>query len=71
MCCGRGRRRAAAPKRPGNTAKAGRRVKVTSGQYKGKIGTILSTPRVGTYKVLLDGDSVAKDFYGSLLKVIS
>ena len=67
-CCGR----SSGPSRaqPAPSAYNGKRVTVTSGQYKGRSGTVVGMPRTGQFSVLLDGEARQRVFYASFLRFV-
>lgn len=70
-CCGRksgGNKRVRALSKDLPSNAQGRRIQVIAGPYAGKAGTVISRPRLGVFRVQLDGESIKRDFYASLLR---
>lgn len=65
-CCGRGR--TGVTQAVVKNTSSGKRVTVLNGPYKGKTGTVVSMPRIGVYRVSLDGEQRTVDIYSSFLR---
>lgn len=69
-CCGRGggNKRSRIIKKNLPSSASGRKVQVIAGPHAGRSGSIVSRPRIGVFRVKLDGDSIERDFFASLLR---